>query len=310
MAKEVRQNFGKNGVKTVPKGNTDSPASGNTDNDLGTKPSASESFVSIKRNDETATNLDGIKYQVDHVGPQQPVITSPQDSLGGKHVSTESNSSGVQSNSCSDLSENGGCMALGMDTSSPEVTHRNLVQHITRGQCKGEFQDAPIMSLPPYPPHCYYSLAGNGRSHQSLSSMDFSQPQTSATPLQTNHRYQLPATMHTYPYTTTSTNQYCSITSGNRLASDILLTPSIAQMSEIQATKSNTLHGTKQSNVYAYQPISGRVQIQKSAYDLRQSSKLTEVPIRSINISSEAIDQVSENNGCRLRYGNHFASRS
>lgn len=304
MAKEVRQNFGTtNGMKNVPKANTDSPGSGHADKELGIKASVSESFGSIKRNDGTAANMDVIKSQVDNVKtsiqPPQAVFASPHESLGGKHFSTDSNSSGVQSNSYSDLSENGGCMTLGMDTSSPEGTHRNLVQHITRGQCKGELQNAPIMSLPQYPPPCYTS-----------SSIDFPQPKTSVhTPLQTNHRYPLQVSTHTYPYTTTSTNQYCSTTSGNRLGSDVPLAPSTAQVYEVQTTKNNTVHGTKQSNVYAYQPISGKVQIQRSTYDLRQSSKMAEVPIRSPNVSSEAIDQVSENNSCRLRYGTNYASR-
>ena len=37
MAKEVRQNFGTNGVKTVPKTNTDSSGSGNGDPNCGIK---------------------------------------------------------------------------------------------------------------------------------------------------------------------------------------------------------------------------------------------------------------------------------
>ena len=137
MAKEVRQNFGTNGVKTVQKANTDSSGSGNAEKEMEIKACVPNGLGTLKRNEGIDVNT---KLQVDNmkssVPPRQTVISSPHDSLGVKNFSTDSNSSGVQSNSYSDLSENGGCMTHGMESSSPEGTHKNLIQHISRGKCK------------------------------------------------------------------------------------------------------------------------------------------------------------------------------
>ena len=311
MAKEVRQNFGTNGVKTVQKANTDSSGSGNAEKEMEIKSCVPNGLGTLKRNE---VNMETVKLQVDDMKtsapPRQTVISSPQESLGAKNFSTDSNSSGVQSNSYSDLSENGGCMTLGMEASSPEGTHRNLIQHITRGKCKDGSSNVTSMSFPQYPPPHYDALNGNAQTSQPYISGGFSQSKQSIDTLSQNeHRYALPSSTQTYPYPPNSSHQYCSTTAGNRLISNIP-TP-IAQMSQIQIPKYSTVHGSKQqSNIYAYQPTSGKVQLQRSSYDLRQSSAMAEVPMRSAIASNEAIDESPGDTTCRLRYGINSASRS
>ena len=50
MAKEVRQNFGTNGVKTVQKANTDSSGSGNAEKEIETKSCVPNGVGTLKRN--------------------------------------------------------------------------------------------------------------------------------------------------------------------------------------------------------------------------------------------------------------------
>ena len=92
------------------------------------------------------------------------------------------------------------------------------------------------------------------------------------------------------------------------MPSDQIISSSIAQMSQVP--KNNAAYNTKQSNVYAYHTISGKVQLQRSSYDLRQSSKTPECSTRSNNASNGAIDQGSRNDSCRHRYGTNSVSRS
>jgi hypothetical protein len=313
MAKEVRHNFGTNGVKTVQKANTDSSGSGNAEKEMDVKPCVPNGLGTLKRNEGMDVNMETVKIQVDSMKtsapPRQTVILSPQESLGVKNFSTDSNSSGVQSNSYSDLSENGGCMTHGMEATSPEGTHRNLIQHISRGKCKDGSSNVTSMSFPQYPPPHYDALNGNAQTGQTYLAGGFSQSKQSIDTLsQNDHRYALPSSTQTYPYPPNSSHQYCSTTSGNRLLSNI--PTSNAQMSQIQIPKHNTLHGSKQSNNYAYQPTSGKVQLQRSSYDLRQSSAMAEVPMRSAIASNESIDESPGETNCRIRYGINSASRS
>ena len=315
MAKEVRQNFGANGLKTVSKANTDSSGSGNGDKDLEVKTCPPTLLDTIKRNEYLSSNVDNVKLQTGNMKAsntqQKTLFSSPLDSLHDKNLSSDSNSSGVQSNSYSDLSENGGgCMAHGMENSSPEVPHRNLVHHIARGQCKGGPAGNINTSIPQYPPPDYNNLNGNARTiHTSSypSATEFSQSKNSMNNLtQIDHRSTAtPVSTHTLPY---ASHHYCSGSSENRMPSDQMISSPIAQMSQIP--KNNTGYNTKQSNVYAYHTISGKVQLQRSTYDLRQSSKTPEVSTRSNNASNEDIDQASRNDSCRLRYGIDSVSRS
>ena len=313
MAKEVKQNFGSsNGVKTIPKANTDSSGSGNADKELGMKSCASDGLDTITRNGRTATETgNGVKLKVDtmktSLPTQQTVFSSPQESVGGKHFSTDSNSSGVQSNSYSDLSEVGGCATIGMETSSPEGTHRNLVQHISKGQCRGGQQNLPIMSVPQHPPPNYDSVGEPTQPVKYYPTFDICQSKTSINILsQADAKCTVLAPASVYPYTSTSSQQCFSPASGNRVVSGNPLPLSDAQLREVQTMKNKTVHGAKQSNIYSYQPVSGKVQIQRSTYDLRQSSKMAELPMRPINASNETIDQIPS---CRLRYGVNTSTR-
>ena len=162
------------------------------------------------------------------------------------------------------------------------------------------------MPPPLYPPPCYNSFSINDRSLHSPSSLDFAQPKTSLrSQLQKHDIYPMPNSKHTYPHTNTSVVQH-----GNTTISDGPLAPSNVQISQIQTSENNTIQSTKHSSVYAYQPISGKVHIQRSTYDLRQSSNVAEMPMRSNNVSSETIDQVAEYNNCRHRYASTFENRS
>ena len=119
----------------------------------------------------------------------------------------------------------------------------------------------------------------------------------------------IPVSTNTLPYAMMSSYPNCSGHPDNRLSSEQTNLPSFAQTP--QASKNSPVYDTKQpNNVYAYQTISGKVQLQRSTYDLRQSSKTPEVTARSQNASNEAINNESRSNSCRLRYGINSVSRS
>ena len=310
MAKEVRQNFGTNGLKTVSKANTDSSGSGNEDKDLGVKACAPNGLNAIKRNEYISSNIENVKLQTGVMRPSsaQPkaFFTSPLDSLHDKNLSSDSNSSGVQSNSYSDLSDNGGpCLAHGLENSSPEIPHRNMVHSFVRGKCKEDIGSNITSSIPHYPPPNYNTLNGNvDITHTSM------YPTTSTNNLShVDHRSTAtPVSTHTLPYAVMTTHHHCSSHSENRISSNQTNSSSLAQISQVP--KNNPVYDTKQSNVYAYQTISGKVQLQRSTYDLRQSSKTPEAVMRSNNASNETVNNTSRNNSCRLRYGMNSVSRS
>ena len=317
MAKEVRQNFGTNGVKTVPKTNTDSSGSGNGDPNCGIKVFVPDGMERTVEAEHISQNING-KVKMHISNTQLPLVSktdafsSPQESEEGKNFSTESNSSGVQSNSYSDLSENGGVIPTGIENSSPEVMHKNLLRHITRGQCKGDVQNTPITALPQYPPPNYDSLSGNVLTHLTYPSTTYSHSKTSINTLfNPDHTCTRPASTHSYSYAPSSRQQKFSTDSVTRELSDLPLPLSINETTtDIPTSKSYKLHGAKQSHVYTYQPVSGKVQIQRSTYNLRQSSNPPEVSIKSSNGSTEELNHVSIVTGGRLRYGNNPTSHS
>ena len=311
MAKEVRQNFGANGLKTVSKASTDSSGSGNGDKDLGIKACAPNGIESMKRQEYISTNIDTIKLQVGEMKPsctqQKSFFSSPLDSLHDKNLSSDSNSSGVQSNSYSDLSDNGGgCLAHRMENSSPDIPHRNLVHNVARGQCKEDNRINPDSSIPQYPPPNYNSLNGNT---QTMHTPPFPSASSTNNLSHLDHRSTaMPMSTNTLPYSTLTSHLHCADHSDNRISSDQMNPLSLAQVSQVP--KNALMYNTKQASVYAYQTISGKVQLQKSTYDLRQSSKTPEVTMGSNNASTEAINNETRSNSCRSRYGINSVSRS
>jgi len=89
MAKEVRQNFGTNGVKTVPKTNTDSSGSGNGDPNCGIKVFVPDGMERTMEAEHISQNING-KVKISNT--QLPVVSkadafsSPQESEEGKKL--------------------------------------------------------------------------------------------------------------------------------------------------------------------------------------------------------------------------------
>jgi len=89
MAKEVRQNFGTNGVKTVPKTNTDSSGSGNGDPNCGIKVFVPDGMERTMEAEHISQNING-KVKISNT--QLPLVSKRMPFQAHKKVRKEKTS--------------------------------------------------------------------------------------------------------------------------------------------------------------------------------------------------------------------------
>ena len=309
MAKEVKQNFGNNGIKTVPRVNGSNAGSGNSDSNDDVKVSEPQ-----RQHDMSKRNILTSGHPCD-MKKSSKNVSSPQESGFDKHFSTDSNSSGVQSNSYSDLSDNGGCMIdAGANPSSPEGAHKNLVEHVTRGVCSSEIRSGSSTkaSVPGYPPPCYNSLEDSVvKSAQFSSFLANSQPVSAVqTPLITNHRFRLntgamPDDLRR-SHNAMSTSKYCA-------SKQIPIAMSSARLLDDKSGGGEMKMGeVKEYQMRTFQPpVTGMYPIMAdSPYNLRPSVSTTDVPMRPNRISLQADGHITDSNSCRYRYSPGYPNKS